>query len=145
MTSDNTQYALDFPEDFLWIRHADNSQTVIHRDRLEELFYGGAVPETPAEKLLVENREWLRILVQHALGERPIHIDEAGPLPAWNEAWLDGAEPDPELEAEAARKIEWSYKPSAGPAVGPSWLINSGQTRMAEPGDPIPRRRLPHD
>jgi hypothetical protein len=79
---------------------------------------------------LVENREWLRILIKHVLGESLMEIAEAGPLSNWNEAWLEGVEPGPELEAEAARKIEqWINNPGRKPATGPAWLVSGRLNR----------------
>ena len=93
---------LDHPEDFLWVRRTDLLGEFVHRlpecrsgslnaipgDRLRELCYGGTAPEGATEELLANNREWLRIYVKHALGEWPITIPEAGPLPRWDQGWL---------------------------------------------------------
>jgi len=94
--------ARDQPEDFLWVRRTDPLGEFVHRlpqcrsgsldvipgDRLRELYYGGAAPVDATEEMLVNNREWLRIYVKHVLGEWPITIPEAGPLPEWDQGWL---------------------------------------------------------
>jgi hypothetical protein len=125
---------LDWPEDHLWIRREDGSLTIIDRDRLHDLLYGGATPEDTTEEILVQNHEWLRICVKHSLGEWPITIPAAGPLPEWDPRWLRAVgetdEPLSEEEAEALRKLAapalaWDIDPGVTPAVGPSWLIKS--------------------
>jgi hypothetical protein len=96
---------------------ADGRLTVIDGDRLRELYYGGAAPEDTTEKLLVNNREWLRIYVKHALGEWPITILEAGPLPAWDAAWLR-AVGETDEEAAVLRRL-------TDPAL--AWEIDAGK------------------
>jgi hypothetical protein len=71
MTEDYAPH-LAIPEDYLWIRRANRSTYAISGGRLRELYYGGASPEDTTEEMLAENREWLRILVKHCLGEWPI-------------------------------------------------------------------------
>jgi hypothetical protein len=101
-TTPDDYSALDYPEDFLWVRRPDLLGEFVHRlpqcrsgslsaipgDRLRELYYAAAAPEDPTEEMLVRNREWLRIYVNYALGEWPITIPEAGPLPEWDQGWL---------------------------------------------------------
>ena len=83
-----TDYPLAHPEDYLWVRLADDRLTVIDGDRLRKLYYGTAAPEDKTEEKLVQNREWLRVHVKHCLGEWPITVPVAGPLPEWNPRWL---------------------------------------------------------
>jgi hypothetical protein len=87
MTDDYARH-LEIPEDYLWIRRANGPTYAIPGDRLRELYAGGAAPEDPTEEMLVQNPAWLRIYVKHALGEWPITISEARPLPEWDAAWL---------------------------------------------------------
>ena len=99
---------LENPEDWLWLRRPDGTSTAIDVHRLYELL-GGAPPETPTEKLLAGNSEWLRVYLAHCLGVCPITIPEYGPLPAWDEEWLRAVgetnEPLPEEEAAALRRL----------------------------------------
>jgi hypothetical protein len=81
-----------YPEDYLWVRLPDKRLTVISGDRLCELYYAAATPENPTEELLVQNREWLRVYVQHCVGMQPITIPPGGPLPEWDARWLASAE-----------------------------------------------------
>ena len=94
-------------------------------------YYGGAAPEDPIE-MLVQNREWLGILVKHALGEWPITIPEAGPLPDWDPSWLWGVrETDKPLSKEVAeplrrltdRALAREIDEGETPAIGPAWLF----------------------
>jgi hypothetical protein len=87
MTNEDPRRALDNPEGYLWIYRADDLLTIIDAGRLHEL-HNGASPESTTERLLVNHREWLRVLVTYALGEGVVEIPEAGPLPEWNETWL---------------------------------------------------------
>jgi hypothetical protein len=52
MTNDDAQHALDFPERYLWSHRVNGSLTAIGRDRLFDLYYGEAVPETLTEKFV---------------------------------------------------------------------------------------------
>jgi hypothetical protein len=87
-----SQRVLDWPEDYLWVRHPGGYITVIDKDRLCELLYEGAAPEDQVEQLLVDNPEWLRIYLRHAIGEYCITITLGKPLPEWEPSWVDGVE-----------------------------------------------------
>jgi hypothetical protein len=131
MTDDYARH-LEIPEDYLWIRRSNGPTYAIPGDRLRELYYGAAAPEDTTEELLVNNREWLRVYVKHALEEWPITIPEAGPLPGWDEGWLRAVgetdEPLPEEEAAALRRLTdpalaWEIDDGETPAIGPAWLF----------------------
>jgi len=114
---------------------------MIDGNRLYELL-GGAPPETPTEKLLAGNSEWLRVYLAHCLGVWPITIPEYGPLPAWDAGWLRAVgetdEPLPaEEEAAALRRLTeqalaWEIDDGETPAIGPAWLL--------KPRSPSPTR-----
>ncbi len=122
---------LDWPENFLWVRLADNRMTVIDGDRLHDL-RGGATPETPTEELLAGNAEWLRIYLAHCFGVWPITIPADGPLPAWDAGWLRAVgetdEPLPEEVAAALRRLTdpalaREIDDGERREVGPKWLL----------------------
>jgi hypothetical protein len=71
---------LDYPEDHLWLRRADDSMTVIGRDRLDALRHGGA-PQNPVEQLIADNLGWLEVYLTWFRGEWPVTITEGKPLP----------------------------------------------------------------
>jgi hypothetical protein len=83
-------YASEDFENFLWVRHGDY-QSGIDGDRLHSLLHG-ATPENDAEQMLVDNPKWLRIYLNHVIGEYPITISPEEPLPGWDPMWLDSVE-----------------------------------------------------
>jgi len=130
--SDDYARHLDIPEDYLWIRRANRPTYAIPGDRLRELCYGGAAPEDPIEEMLVQNREWLRIYVKHALGEWRITIPADGPLPEWDVGWLravgETGEELAEVEAAALRRLTdpalaWEIDDGERREIGPKWLL----------------------
>ena len=111
------------PERVLWIFHPDESSgyfTVIDCERLVEL-RDGAAPEDEAEQMLVDNPEWLRIYLEHVIGEWPITVTVGEPLPEWNESWLEGVEAQPEKQLELPDRSEST---TVG-LLGPAWLRGS--------------------
>jgi hypothetical protein len=77
---------LNFPEECLWIKYPDHT-AILPCPNLEAL-YRGKRPQTQAERMLVANRPWLRILLDYALGEYVVTISADSPLPEWDAAWL---------------------------------------------------------
>lgn len=79
---------LDWPEDYLWIRHPDGHLTAKARDELYELLHGERKPQDEIERLLKKNRKWFRIYLAHVIGEHVIEIDSTGRLPEWEPDWV---------------------------------------------------------
>jgi hypothetical protein len=79
---------LDWPEDYLWVRHPGGYSTVIDEARLHAL-QDGAAPEDEAEQLLVDNPKWLHTYLRHVIHQFPITITPSKPLPEWNPAWIE--------------------------------------------------------
>ena len=82
--------ALDYPENYLWVRRDDGTGTISDRDRLTEL-NNGATPDDETEKALVADPDRLRVYLMHIIGRYPITI-AGGPLPEWEPDWLESVE-----------------------------------------------------
>jgi hypothetical protein len=72
--------ALEWPEDYLWVRYESGTLTIIRPKRLMELRQE-ASPTTPVETLIAANPDWLKIYLISFLGTYPITVPENGPLP----------------------------------------------------------------
>jgi len=118
-------HALDFPEDYLWIDLGSGKSTVLGRRRLVQLRYG-ADPKSPTEELLAANPDWLRIYLDHLLGDYVMTIPERGPLPEWREEFLMAMEGPGASDESIARRLGGKSPDKANAAVTDSFLWCGG-------------------
>src|SRR5215472_7820985 len=69
---------LEWPEECLWVRYPDHI-SMLTQDRLRAL-YCGDPPETPTEEIIAADRVWLRVYLDHVIGEYVIMLNADGPL-----------------------------------------------------------------
>jgi hypothetical protein len=79
-----SHHDFDGPEDYLWMSNGDGNFWPIHRDRLNDLACGNAMPRNATEMVLFEDPGWLELYLDRMSGDYVVIIPAGGLLPMWN-------------------------------------------------------------